>query len=195
MKKSGFTLSELVITLGIIGVAATLCMTVIGDIIPDKNKISILDYQSAINSAIDDIFSNEELYHPSTTIDATTNQSRMSCEGIGCVTNFEDELKSRLKINGVNGPNNSVWTFGAGNTQNSYRVLIDLDGNKNGCTYSSKCDEKKADIFILYIDTDGNITPGDALTEAYMENPLKMNDRKKDIATAKTLIQKYEPKE
>ena len=41
--------------------------------------------------------------------------------------------------------------------------------------------------FIFKIDVYGNVKAGDALTEAYLKNPKKMNDKKADFAKAKSL--------
>jgi len=44
MKKLGFTLSEIIVTLCIIGVVAAITAPLIENLVPDKNKMMVLKY-------------------------------------------------------------------------------------------------------------------------------------------------------
>ena len=57
MKKFGFTLSELVVAVSIIGVASALIVPIVGKIIPDTKKVTVLKYHRLIESAMIDYYS------------------------------------------------------------------------------------------------------------------------------------------
>lgn len=188
MKKTGFTIAEIVITLSIISVAAVLSMSAITNIVPDKYKVKVLNSYAKLGNAINSIFNNEEWYHPQTILGT-------ACHGLECVTTPDAKLKELLGINGTSGPDNSTWTFtplAAG----GYTLTIDMDASKAGSTvFAANTNIKDVDSFIFNIDNSGAITPGDALTEAYLKNPLNINDKKADVNAAKTYLNKYSAKD
>ena len=82
MKKQGFTLPELLITLAIIGVAAALLSPVFSNIIPDKNKVMILKKFNAIQNINNEILNNKEMYY-SKAVAFDQNLTIESCAGLG----------------------------------------------------------------------------------------------------------------
>jgi len=199
MKKLGFTLSEVIIALGIIGVIAAITAPLIGGIMPDKDKVQVLKYYKAITDVNNDLLNDVSLYRKYW-------DNGGYCQGLGCTkqpTNpaFSDEkfsslqkyqnlLKEHLDINEGGYLQDGV-RLGFGRQSLSGRqvyeaeVYIITDSNGWGCSYSSSC--KKPTRFEFNVDTYGKVTGHDPLTKAYLENPHKLNDRKKDYARAKEL--------
>ena len=200
MKKSGFTLTELVITVGIIGVAAILTMPTIINIIPDKNKLKVLQYYSKIHSTINEILSDPEIYHPYTKEGDPyflTINGEDPCVGIGCIEEdvFEEELIRRLKL--------QTDEEGKNKFQDGVEFIIDNSGNErkislkindaDECTSNTLLDSPttgcsgRGDVntFKFTVDNFGGITTNDYLLKAYLANPNEMNNKEKDYKAAK----------
>ena len=62
IKKHGFTLAEVLITLGIIGVVAALTVPAVNKIRPDKYKITYLKTYDALSQAVQDLANNSKEY-------------------------------------------------------------------------------------------------------------------------------------
>ena len=63
MKKFGFTMPELIITLGIVGVAAAVAAPVLGNLMPDKNKLKAIECYNLVNAATEEFLSDEGIYY------------------------------------------------------------------------------------------------------------------------------------
>ena len=63
MKKFGFTMPELIITLAIVGVAAAVAAPVIGNLMPDKNKLKAIECYNLVNAATEEFLSDEGIYY------------------------------------------------------------------------------------------------------------------------------------
>lgn len=202
MKKSGFTLTELVITVGIIGVAAVLTMPTIMNIIPDKNKLKVLQYHSKIHAKINEILSDPEIYHPYTHYDEVTRtyiitqDGSTECAGLSCIDGdiFEKELIRRLKL--------QTDEEGKNKFQDGVEFIIDNSGNEreislkindaDECTSNTVLDSPttgcsgRGDIntFKFTVDNLGGITTNDYLLKAYLANPNEMNNKEKDYKDA-----------
>ena len=53
MKKFGFTLAELLITLTIVGISVALVAPAVSNIMPDANKAKVLKYNVQLNNALE----------------------------------------------------------------------------------------------------------------------------------------------
>lgn len=62
MKKLGFTMPELIITLAIVGIAAAVAAPVIGNLMPDKNKLKAIECYNLVNAATEEFLSDEGIY-------------------------------------------------------------------------------------------------------------------------------------
>lgn len=185
MKKSGFTLAELIVTLSIIGVLAVLIAPSMTNLVPDKNKALVLKYNTLIGNAVEDIFSNENLYHPYSeekiigdrTEYFLTTDGINECGGLACVGNDISELL-QTRIGNSTFANLTI----TGNSADGYVLTLDTNPSKVGTTFNGSF--KDVDTFIFKLDKFGKVSAGDALTDAYLKNPLNLNDRKADLATA-----------
>lgn len=77
MKKTGFTLSELIISLSIIGIASALMMPAISKLVPDKNKTKVISIQSKLVSAVDNLLDDDMVYWCL----SRNKEEGLSCEG------------------------------------------------------------------------------------------------------------------
>ena len=184
MKKFGFTLAELLITLTIVGVSAALVAPAVSNIMPDANKAKVLKYNVQLNNAMDTFFTDRDRC-----------PSGIS-GGLACFkadTNyplFEDYLIDELGIDSdtFETPDGSFWNI-EDNVNNGYTVSIRIKPTKSNCSYSANCNTAKdIDTFVFKIDSDGEVSAGDPLTDAYLRNSLKMNDKKEDFDTAKSFL-------
>ena len=165
MKKSGFTLSELLISMAIIGTVSVLIAPFVSNIVPDKNKTRVLKYHSLIQKYTNDMLENELIYYTPWSINTTTGREEPSnCEGLSC-TNTPLEASgynynrysgaqkypliladmlglSNVSINNnvVTGsmPDSSLWTIRPINATGHYLISIDMNGNNNGPNLSYK---------------------------------------------------------
>ena len=108
MKKLGFTLSELLITLGIIGVAAALVAPAVTNLMPDKNKMMFIKNYNELVTITEKMLNDKELYYPEYEIaeqdktDADGNKTKIAgrkyptCVGLEC---RGDVLKEPYKTN------------------------------------------------------------------------------------------------
>lgn len=232
MKKLGFTLSELLAALAIIGVVSAITTPMVSGILPDKNKVNVLRVYKLVNDLNRDMLSNNGLYFQSGEVDEDGDPINQ-CIGIACQEqpvdpNFSDlagangDSKYAILLSrhlemvpphegvyglrgqffmfetvdgilwGVRGPRVNNDPGNAGSESNpldhSYQLMVDFDRKPNSpnCSFDeARCD--KPDRFLFEVNTRGYLTGSDPLTRAYLSNPHKLNDKKKDFAEAKRL--------
>lgn len=185
MKKFGFTLAELLVSLTVIAIAATMMASLSGNLMPDKNKVKVLKFHSAISNALESMFNNENLYHPVQRI--VNGLVVTSCEGVECFhgdnndfDKFRDLLIARVPQSFMGG----TWDI-VDNEDGNYTITLDVNPQQNGnTTFDDAADVRDIDSFVLNLDKYGELTPGDNLTRAYLENPLNLKSRKEDLAKA-----------
>ena len=196
MKKLGFTLAELIMTLSIIGVTAAMIAPAVTNIVPDAKKAKVLKYNTQLNKIVNDLFNHKKICRQTVQEDPLTGVPEVTPRGIACVTNpatnsyinFDEYLSDELNLNGNRYQDNSTWTFN-GTDENGYTVTIDTEPDRDGCSYSNACNEpRQIDTFIFRINQDGAVRAGDALTDAYLKNPLKLTNREEDLDKAAELV-------
>ena len=99
-----------------------------------------------------------------------------------------NEFKKRINVDDSYHADGSKWTI-SGSDSSGYTITIDIIPEKSA-KYPTVSEPKKASSFVFKIDKYGEIKPGDPLTDAYLQNPFKMNDKKTDFAKAKSLKSK-----
>lgn len=188
MKKFGFTLAELVITLSIIGIVSALMAPAIKDLMPDKNKVQVTQFHTLLTNTIDEMFADESLVTQYTTYDETTLEPKVVGNDIHELFSQPDtELCTRL--NKKMDENNKNLTYEMKQQGSSgYRIYLKVNNESVKRAYLLGCDHRKINTFIFDIDKYGTVSAGDALTDAYLRNPLNMNNKKEDLATAKKLV-------
>lgn len=197
MKKKGFTLSEVIVAIGVIGVIAAITAPMLGSIIPDKDKVLVLKAYKTLNDLNKELLDNHAYYWI---------PSDSDCVGFSCQ---QEPLAPDLKNKGFSGAgkyplllahhmsldgaasatsfktiDGITWTFSGdfSSTTSLMTVKIDLKDDANSVEYSPGV--KNPDTFSFEIDTRGFVYGKDALTKAYLANPHKFNDKRADYRAA-----------
>ena len=111
--KKAFTLTELLIALGVVGVLAVILMPVITNMLPDQNAIMAKRAYYTVQNVVSDMINNGECY-PDTSKAASADLKRIG---------FDD---------GYRYPNCENWELDANNhfyTEDQYEDKLDEDGN------------------------------------------------------------------
>lgn len=116
MKKHGFTLAELLITLGIIGVAAALVVPAVTHMMPDQDKTLLMKKYNNLVEITNNLLDNKQIYYTPMEKDGKTPTCiGLGCSGLPLVSSYND---------------NSVADFYKG--VNKYPYLVaDMMGVKN----------------------------------------------------------------
>lgn len=201
MKKSGFTLSELLVALAVVGIVAAIVSPIINNILPDKNKVAVLKLHKLITDLNEQLLDNPTYYYA---------LKDAKCEGLACTDAALDDttiktthkysklLQKHLQLKKTGTTSFTtidgyVWKFSNSSANfahktNKYAILeIDTDPSRAGSTIYSSTNTKKIDTFRFKINPDGSVEGDDSLTKAYLRNPHKLNDRKADYDVAKSL--------
>ena len=187
MKKFGFTLAELVITLSIIGIVSALVVPAVSDLMPDKNKVQVIHFHTLLTNTIDEMFADEKLVNQYTTYDPVTLEPYVVSKNIHDLFSQPD-TELNIRLDKQMDKNNENLTYSYEPYGNSgYRYYLKVNNESGRRAYETGCDSRKINTFIFDIDKYGTVSAGDALTDAYLRNSFNMNDRKKDLETAKKL--------
>ena len=203
MKKQGFTLAEMVISITIVGAIAAVSIPLISNIIPDRKKIQVLKVHKLLTTINQDILSDPSLY-----------LQTENCTGLGCMagpievnwtTNVnlrglaENDSKylailaDRLKVTDYNitkdKPQGSfttqdgiVWSFDKPEDNIELTIDIDAAGGED-CTHSATCTNPDQFEFVISSNT-GRVFGRDALTMTYLANPHNLSDRSNDFSNS-----------
>ena len=202
MKKQGFTLAELLITLGVIGVAAALLVPNLGKVLPDRNKITVLNTAKVINEITTNLMNNDGLYYNinrcvGLACNATPKTAPYNDNKYSGDSKYSRLLISNLNVDGdVNEEANAsafkfkttdgvFWTVTPTAITGGATIMIDVNGESKGknCSFNtSSC--KKPDQYVFVVDQMGKLHPGDPLTAAYTMNQTKTKNKKNDYTLA-----------
>lgn len=214
MKKNGFTLSELLITLSIVAIASALIMPSVSKLMPDSYKLDVINAHTTIIDKVNGLLDNPQLYYcepgqPFQGLACDLQVAGMDINFAGD-TKFEYLMARALELedadvvtDGFNWKDvdGRYWRFertdgGAGANKNRtfYAITVDLNGTDNSkgpnSTFVANT-VKKPDRFRFMVNNYGGVTPDDAMTAAYLRNSFKMNDRQKDRSTAARMYAEY----
>lgn len=181
MRKSGFTLAELIIALGIIGVASALIAPAITNLMPDKDKVIVLNCYNSLTAATENMLSDTGIYYQ--TISEQADESvKYTCEGLACTgkpfvypynsdkyqgaEKYKNILFDLLGIADTNGlaPNKVQWT-------------VNSDGS-GGYIVSIQIKSTKGNTYKFSVDKYGTVLGADEKTEKYLKDPLDLRNKK-----------------
>ena len=221
MKKLGFTLSELLVTLGVIGVVAALTAPAISDLMPDSNKLTMIKIVNNVETITADILENPGLYNYRFDSEGNPICIGLECDGKPTSAQYtsvshslisgdkkfpylisevlgleekEDETGSTWPVD----EDKRAWSIKTGTytedglSLKRVEIIVDLNGTKNGPNSVYSDSVTKPDRFSFYIDREGMVFPADPLMAAYMNNSMNLNARKEDRAWAKKHKTKYQ---
>lgn len=211
MKKTGFTLAELVITLTIIAIAAALVLPFVVNLVPDKNKIKIMHVYSELSAATETILNPGNQHYievdvEGTTVDGDTYGDGVpDCIGLACtdksadIDDCEFEKYACYLQKYIGGEFNTagelVLTDGVKltveekkNSENEishHGIIVNL-GTGGSCVYGENgC--KDPDSFKIRVENDGSFSPCDPLLDAYLRDAMNTHNKKENFNTAETL--------
>lgn len=92
MKKYGFSLSEILIALAVVGIVAAIITPMSSAILPDKNKIEVLKAYNALSETTQNLLNNSMIYYDyvgDTNKDSQEaygnyHRYKRACQGLGC---------------------------------------------------------------------------------------------------------------
>jgi len=229
MRKSGFSLAEVLITMAIIAISASLLVPTYMNVKPDKYKLKVLNCYKALNKVTEDLISNPDLYFRTPIPEDASDDwyiayniyvnnnilnpnTEWGCNGLGCtqqtrlpnghsfldnnfsnsdysdVCKYPNLLLQAMEMDNVHKCNSSDRTARGissnrisweitpvGNntnpywSQRTYTVRVDVD-SKNNYNHSYDSTHTHPDQFVFTVDTGGDITGVDPLTQQYLRN-------------------------
>lgn len=176
LTKKGFTLSEIMITVLLMGILAMFLSPVITKLIPNKNKFMFKKAYMVTENAIDELINDDGLYPDNSTDPGFMNTATTSINGVsyGGVTKFCQAFASKVNLSGTadcsaeyNFTTNDgiVWSLpkAAFDTTGAQIISVDVSGGTQNtsssnpnCAYDiSIC--TNPDIFHLNVYNDGKI--------------------------------------
>lgn len=193
MKKFGFTLMEIIVALGIVGVVAAISAPILNNLIPDKEKLAVLKTYKIITDINNEIKEDKSVWQEAQ--DAANQGMGWS----GVLTNGNDYPNLVFaQLNTVpDSRRNTARGIEFDTTNGIHWIVEDPDGGygtitvdlmnekREHCTYNSGSCRKPGRFRFLVDASTLNIKPGDPLTAAYLANPNKLSDKKTDYQTAK----------
>lgn len=201
MKKFGFTLAEVLISMSIIGVVASITAPTLINIMPNKDKVQTIKYQKLISEINADLLNNRTLYSEgkwdgsTITVPEYTNTVFITKDNINKlkrnkyayllkekleVVNEDNPISTEAKFKTADGYTWDVRTEVSGSKPKT--IIIDINGNEGPNTVGSSS-KKYPDQFIFSIDENGyaKCDPNlDKITCRYLNCPFYMNNRKLD---------------
>lgn len=213
MKKNGFTLAEVLVTMAIIGVVAAITFPTINRIMPDKDKGMVLKAFKTLNEVNNDILTNPSLY--------MYGDGSTGCDGPFILKCTEKPLDENHSANEFKGASKYPYLFAESlalseniSVSNNAYNFTTIDGvqwrmtftakpnpalerynitittgnpsRDNTCTYN-KTTCTNPGQFSFMVDMKGTVSAVDPLARAYLENPNDLSDRYADLRRAKEL--------
>lgn len=197
--RKGFTLAEVIVALGIVGVIAAITSPMLASLVPDKDKLMVLKTYKLVMDINDELVNDPGFYNRfrladdvGPLLDTTTPEKARQDDTWRTViyrgqSKYAAMLAKRLKTKELrllpNSTNSSfttedgtVWQFTA-----ERDFYIDINPEGDDCD-SSEC--RKPDRFCFTVDAYGRVSGDDPLTIRYLETPEKLNDKKADYRAA-----------
>lgn len=212
MKKKGFTLSEILIALAIVGSITAISIPMIHRIMPDKDKAIVLKVFKMVNEINDELINNPTLYRfeedpqnlcnerngilNCTTIPLDGNHStaggdakypRLLAEHLSLLNDFQIS-GTRYSFRTSDGVDWVLDVEDRGNIIQWYDLTIDTNNPQRTCVgiYGNDCRDPRQ--FRFQISNSAVITANDPLTQAYLENPDDLSNRAGDLQRAAEIL-------
>lgn len=199
-KIKAYTLSEVLVTIGILGVLAAMIIPAVTKTKPDVNKVMFKKAYSSIEKTVADMI-GDSIAYPSTDTTGFANADTSGITGFPASTDkFCYLFSQRMNtVNTVNCPSTGgpgtftttdgiVWTFTVPSTftvgaSNYYNIKIDVNGTKapncgdtaNSSGYTACTGNQTADKFYVGVRYDGKINVIDTNAIPILTNPTKSN--------------------
>lgn len=210
MKKFGFTLAEILITLGIIGVIAAVTANAVKNIVPDKDKVAVLKTYKMIIDANQAILENKRIIA----------SGEDGCDGLECLdrlTQFDDDtdlgdgikvtgwikgfpygilfayqlhldgdpvLQGNPAVAGFKTVDSTKWTVGKAADKKGFTITVDFGDDSKCQGVYDKTNCKKPAWFSFYVNNKGYVYGNDPLTTAFLENNETLSKTDVDYKTA-----------
>jgi len=199
MKKNAFTLAEIVVTLGIIGIVTAMTAPSLMNLMPDKSKVEVLKVYKLINDATIEMLDDTGLYFSDGTcigLNCTTKPDRiLEGENASTMGNYSGAMKyprllcyKMLSDGCTVSTNNVKFTTPDGNdwtVTKDKKITVDINGADGpNLVFTKTYTKKDIDRYEFNVSSRGIVTGNDPLTKAYLENRDNLNDRAKDYETA-----------
>lgn len=196
MKKFGFTLAEVLISLTIIGVVAAMVAPTISKITPNKDKVMVIKAYKALSDTCRLLINEPGFYLNAATagfedtevpyIPEYNDETKYSGNNKFCNL-LMDNMHTYSKTASSNGTGS--WTtvdflsWKCEYSSGTAKITLDIDDeNSDSCYYSSTC--KSPDLYLFNVSKYGIVTAhdDDKLTQVYLKNMERLNDKKADFA-------------
>ena len=130
MKKNAFTLSEVLITLTILGVVAAVLIPTIMNIGPNKNKAMFKKAYNTLEKVVSELINDEGLYPEDTTLVGFFNTTAATIEGSSYSggIKFCNLISKKLNIIGASTNCNAAQTLTSGDTNKGTGSFTTNDG-------------------------------------------------------------------
>ena len=201
--KKGFTLAELLVTLGTIGVLAAITAPMITGLMPDKNKMMVIKAYKTLSDINQELLDDPSIYF-----------SDGNCVGFDCINeHYIEEYKDvevstaiekyrgllKLKMHTDDSSSTDydfetsdgiAWKIGKDEDENEdedFKVTIHDAEEETLCMYGNSGCSKPNQFKFSVNPASGKVTGEDNLTKAYLKNPHKLNDRKNDYLEASSI--------
>ena len=198
MKKFGFTLAEILLSLAIIGIVAAVTAPTLINIMPNKNKMLTLKYQKIITEINADLLNNRGIY-----IDGkfdkelpgnvekvleigdalhTNKYSSLLMHNLELDENYNtsvsDTTTSFKTADGV------LWTVITDSTNTPTNIHLDINGDVDGPNAAGSASLTNPDRILFGIDKETGRaicdSVNDPITCRYIKCPYYMNNKKLD---------------
>lgn len=213
MKENGFTLTEVLVTMGIIGIVAAMTFPAVTRIMPDKDKGMVLKAFKTINEVNNDILTNPSLYmyesspagcsshilrctarpvdgkHNSSDFDGDSKYPYLFAESLTLSDNIVSTA-SNYTFTTIDGIQWNIHLVDNTDINKAYYSIVINTRNpmRQNCTYNStSCQNPRQFAFRVNMRGIVSADDSDYLTQAYLRNPNDLSDRHADLITAKEL--------